>query len=73
MDVASVEAFVSDFTASMDKASELHRQVESQIAVIDHMLTTIEQRMVIDKNARISEGEIWETSMQKSEKLQTLE
>jgi hypothetical protein len=44
MDVASVEAFVSDFTDAMDRASELHRQVESQIAVIDHMLTTIEAR-----------------------------
>lgn len=49
-----VEQFVSDFTAGMDKASELAREVDRRLAVIDAMLTTIEGRQT-DENARISE------------------
>lgn len=51
------EKFVSDFTAGMDKASELAREVDRRLAVIDAMLTTIEDRQT-DDNARISEKEI---------------
>ena len=50
------EKFVSDLTASMDRASELARDVDRRLAVIDAMLATIENRQT-DDNARISEEE----------------
>ena len=52
----SAEKFVSDFTAGMDKASELAREVDRRLAVIDAMLTTIENRQT-DNNASLNEKE----------------
>ena len=51
------EKFVSDFTAGMDKASELAREVDRRLAVIDAMLTTIEGRQTDAESPAADEAE----------------